>query len=288
MRCCIMASQFFFKLFYGTLYLISPTTAHRFVAYLEEEAVKTYTLLIKELDEGKLPNWQNIPAPPDAIKYWGLDKNAKFRDVIVSIRADEVAHREFNHHFADIPKNSPIARHKMEILKSGIVHEKFYNDSEKPNESFGKYLKENDVKEDDKLEEVEKENKINKKEEKLNSKKNDFTNSEESKIERNKIKEDDSKTKNDKFKLKYADNKLYHDHYKNINKHPNKEKTKKKQEREDDEIENLPVDDNINEERKKKYEADKKLNEKQEKNFNQNEDNKRGKGDETFNRNPSD
>ncbi len=117
MRVLIMASQFFFISGYGLIYLLSPTTAHRFVGYLEEEAVKTYTQIIKDLDEGKLPLWEDIDAPQDAIKYWRLNNDAKFRDVIVSIRADEVSHREFNHHFANIPKDSFIAGHKLEIIE---------------------------------------------------------------------------------------------------------------------------------------------------------------------------
>ena len=38
-------------------YLLSPKTCHRFVGYLEEEAVKTYTHAIADLDAGKLPLW---------------------------------------------------------------------------------------------------------------------------------------------------------------------------------------------------------------------------------------
>jgi hypothetical protein len=38
-------------------YLISPRTCHRFVGYLEEEAVVTYTHAIEELERGHLPKW---------------------------------------------------------------------------------------------------------------------------------------------------------------------------------------------------------------------------------------
>ena len=88
------------------------------VAYLEEEAVKTYTQLLNDLDDGKLPQWEDLKASPEAIKYWGLPYNAKFRDVILSIRADECSHREFNHHFADIQKDSFIENHKLEVLNN--------------------------------------------------------------------------------------------------------------------------------------------------------------------------
>jgi len=117
MRGLIMISQFFFITGYGFIYTLSPTTAHRFVGYLEEEAVKTYTQVIKDLDDGKLPLWEDMPAPHTAIKYWGLAENASFRDVLISIRADEVSHREFNHHFADLPKDMPIVGHKLEVVE---------------------------------------------------------------------------------------------------------------------------------------------------------------------------
>ena len=41
-------------------YIISPRTCHRFVGYLEEEAVVTYTHAIEELERGHLPKWYAI------------------------------------------------------------------------------------------------------------------------------------------------------------------------------------------------------------------------------------
>ena len=39
---------------------MNPRYCHRFVGYLEEEAVRTYTHLIDELDDpNKLPDFQN-------------------------------------------------------------------------------------------------------------------------------------------------------------------------------------------------------------------------------------
>lgn len=38
-------------------YLLSPRTCHRFVGYLEEEAVLTYTRCIEEMDAGLIPEW---------------------------------------------------------------------------------------------------------------------------------------------------------------------------------------------------------------------------------------
>jgi len=41
-------------------------------------------------------------APLEAREYYNLKDDAKFREVILAIRADEACHRETNHHFADI------------------------------------------------------------------------------------------------------------------------------------------------------------------------------------------
>ena len=74
----------------------------RFVGYLEEEAVKTYTHILEELDAGRLPMWRNLPAPDIAITYWQLPQNPTMRDVILAIRADEAHHRDVNHVLASM------------------------------------------------------------------------------------------------------------------------------------------------------------------------------------------
>jgi ubiquinol oxidase len=94
----IVATQVFFVLFYGFLYICSPKTAHRFVGYLEEEAVLSYTQYLEEIDNGGLPN---VPAPQIAIQYWHLEPDATLRDVVVKTRKDEEHHRDTNHKFAD-------------------------------------------------------------------------------------------------------------------------------------------------------------------------------------------
>ncbi|MEL6257938.1 MAG: alternative oxidase [Pseudomonadota bacterium] len=83
---------------YFFMYLFLPRTAHRFVAYLEEEAVVSYTHYLDELDAGRL---ENGPAPQLAIAYWNLPDNATLRDVVEKVREDEAHHRDVNHRFAD-------------------------------------------------------------------------------------------------------------------------------------------------------------------------------------------
>lgn len=98
-RIVIMVTQMVFYNFYFFLYLFSPKTAHRVVGYFEEEAVLSYTLYLEELDVGKL---ENLPAPQIAIDYWKLNHDAKLRDVVIAVRADEAEHRDVNHRYADM------------------------------------------------------------------------------------------------------------------------------------------------------------------------------------------
>jgi Alternative oxidase len=62
-RIMIAAAQgvFFNGFFFG--YMISPSLCHRFVGYLEEEAVHTYSVLLDSLDKGRLEKWAETPAP---------------------------------------------------------------------------------------------------------------------------------------------------------------------------------------------------------------------------------
>lgn len=64
--------------------------------------MKTYTHLLRDIDAGKLPKWSNMPAPDIARQYWKLPQDAKWRDVVAVIRADESHHRDVNHTFASL------------------------------------------------------------------------------------------------------------------------------------------------------------------------------------------
>lgn len=96
-RLVVLLAQWCFFVGFLLLYLISSRTAHRVVGYFEEEAVLSYTLYIKEIDEGRSPN---IPAPAIAKHYWKLPADATLRDVVLVARADEAHHRDVNHGFA--------------------------------------------------------------------------------------------------------------------------------------------------------------------------------------------
>lgn len=97
-RFLIAATQLVFYNLYFFLYLLAPRVAHRVVGYLEEEAVVSYTQYLGQIDAGKV---ENVPAPQIAITYWNLGPDARLRDVVIVIRADEAGHRDKNHEFAN-------------------------------------------------------------------------------------------------------------------------------------------------------------------------------------------
>lgn len=98
MRLMVLGAQgVFFNAFFLS-YLVSPRTCHRFVGYLEEEAVITYTRAIKDLEDGYLPTWSDRQAPDIAIQYWKMPEgNRSMKDLLLYIRADEAKHGEVNH-----------------------------------------------------------------------------------------------------------------------------------------------------------------------------------------------
>ncbi|KAK2744459.1 Alternative oxidase, mitochondrial precursor [Onygenales sp. PD_40] len=103
MRLMVLGAQgVFFNSFFIS-YLISPRTCHRFVGYLEEEAVMTYTHAIKDLEDGKLTKWSKMSAPDIAVKYWHMPEGKRsMLDLLYYVRADEAKHREVNHTLANL------------------------------------------------------------------------------------------------------------------------------------------------------------------------------------------
>ncbi|GIL56591.1 hypothetical protein Vafri_11931 [Volvox africanus] len=102
-RAAVIAAQGVFFNAYFLAYLLSPRTCHAFIGFLEEEAVKTYTHALAEIDEGRL--WKDEPAPQIAVQYWGLSKDATMRDLILAVRADEACHAHVNHTFSKMASN---------------------------------------------------------------------------------------------------------------------------------------------------------------------------------------
>ncbi|KAJ0419808.1 alternative oxidase [Aspergillus carlsbadensis] len=103
MRLLVLGAQGVFFNGFFLSYLISPRTCHRFVGYLEEEAVLTYTRAIKDLEDGKLPEWEKMEAPEIAVQYWKMPEgNRTVKDLLLYVRADEAKHREVNHTFGNL------------------------------------------------------------------------------------------------------------------------------------------------------------------------------------------
>ena len=84
--------------FYSGLYLMNGRAAHRLTGYLEEEAHRAYTDYIASIDSGKLANKE---APEIAKNYYRLGGEARMRDVLLHVRADEAMHRDVNHHLGN-------------------------------------------------------------------------------------------------------------------------------------------------------------------------------------------
>lgn len=115
------------------VYLVHPKSLHRFVGYLEETAVITYTSLIKKTrTPGTKLNksWGDVRASNLAKAYWHLDKDAMWVDVLEQILADEAHHRDVNHAFADMRKHDPnpfIAK-KMEDIRQAQQRPTIFKD----------------------------------------------------------------------------------------------------------------------------------------------------------------
>ena len=97
-RYLVLFAQLIFMLFYFILYVIDYKTAHRMIAYFEEEAVKSYTDYLRLVESGEV---ENVPAPRLAIQYYEMGSNAKLSDLIRHVRADEQHHSEVNHKYAN-------------------------------------------------------------------------------------------------------------------------------------------------------------------------------------------
>ena len=104
-RMFVLFAQAAYLSAYNVLYLVSPSTAHRTVGYLEEAAHAAYTDYLASIDQGLIPN---EPAGDIAKAYYRLPDSARLRDVVLLVRADECMHRDFNHHLANIaPRDRP-------------------------------------------------------------------------------------------------------------------------------------------------------------------------------------
>ena len=88
--------------------------------------MKTYTMMLGQIDDpaGVLHHWNKVPAPKDVIEYYELAPDATYREVVMSIRADEACHRETNHFFAEINPDFDIAEEKTTVYNQSPLEGK--------------------------------------------------------------------------------------------------------------------------------------------------------------------
>lgn len=96
-RILIVVVQFIFWHYYLLMYMLSPRMAHLMTANFEEEAVRSYTDYLMLIDQKVI---SNPPAPVIAIEYYNLKRNARLRDMIECVRADEMKHAEVNRRYS--------------------------------------------------------------------------------------------------------------------------------------------------------------------------------------------
>ena len=106
MKLSLLGAQGVFCNAFFLAYLCHPRLCHRFVGYLEEEAVVTYTRCLNEIENGMYPEWETQPAPSIALKYWHMPEGSTVKDMLYYVRADECKHREVNHTFANLHQGS--------------------------------------------------------------------------------------------------------------------------------------------------------------------------------------
>jgi ubiquinol oxidase len=97
----LLVQGVFFNGFF-LLYVVSPAVAHRMVGYFEEEAVVSYTRFLEQIDAGAIADME---IPEFARAYWRLGADARLRELVLAVRADEAHHRDVNHRLALIERS---------------------------------------------------------------------------------------------------------------------------------------------------------------------------------------
>ena len=97
-RYLVLLAQLIFMIFYFIVYVVDFRTAHRMIAYFEQEAVKSYTEYLRLVEEGSI---ENVSAPKLAIDYYSMKPNAKLSDLIKKVRAYEDHHSKVNMEYSN-------------------------------------------------------------------------------------------------------------------------------------------------------------------------------------------
>jgi hypothetical protein len=134
--------QFGFGSLFGLSYIISPKFCHRFVGYIEEEAVTTYTKIIQAIEtapEGtELAAWRTERAPKIARSYWKLGIDGTVLDVMYAVRADEAEHRDVNHICSTMKEGAPNpvsnTEQKLNLMLLKYIQDMMEKNADKPPE----------------------------------------------------------------------------------------------------------------------------------------------------------
>lgn len=97
-RRLIFVAQFLFFIFYAFMYIFFTRTAHKMIAYFEEEAVRSYNNYLEMIANKQI---EDVSAPEIAIEYYGLMKSARLSHMVRCVRDDEAKHADANHRFAE-------------------------------------------------------------------------------------------------------------------------------------------------------------------------------------------
>jgi hypothetical protein len=141
-RAAVILGQFGFGSLFGLSYIISPKFCHRFVGYIEEEAVTTYTKIIQAIEtapEGtELAAWRTERAPKIARSYWKLGIDGTVLDVMYAVRADEAEHRDVNHICSTMKEGAPNpvsnTEQKLNLMLLKYIQDMMEKNADKPPE----------------------------------------------------------------------------------------------------------------------------------------------------------
>lgn len=128
-RMVVSAGQIAMTPFLAGLYLVRPQLLHRFVGYLEETAVHTYTNIVNiaQTPGTKLhAEWNDVTAPIVAKEYWQMPEGAMWVDCLKRMLADESHHRDVNHALASMSheklygSDNPFVHEHMADYEAGV------------------------------------------------------------------------------------------------------------------------------------------------------------------------
>jgi hypothetical protein len=140
-RAAVIAGQLGFGSAFLLAYAVAPKFCHRFVGYIEEEAVTTYSKIIEAIetaDNGSdLVAWRTQRAPRIARSYWHLGENGTVLELVYAVRADEAEHCDVNHLVTEMSDGQPNpvcnTEQKLNIMLLRYVRDMMERD---PNKEF--------------------------------------------------------------------------------------------------------------------------------------------------------